>query len=185
MSVQTQEARIILAIEAIRTTKKMSVRCVVKTYDVPKSFFYYRMKGHIAKCESRYSRYNLTSVEKETIVRYILDLNTRRFPPRIKGVEDIANLLLITYIAKHVDKNWTYRFIQHRPKFKIRFSRTYDFQRALYENSDLTKKWFILMKNIYMKYGSIYNNYISIDNSYYKTCFVKIVKVFISNAWYR
>jgi DNA-binding transcriptional regulator YiaG len=37
MSVQTQEARIILAIEAIRTTKKLSRRRVAEIYDVPEA----------------------------------------------------------------------------------------------------------------------------------------------------
>ena len=37
MEIQTQEARIILAIEAIRTTKKLSCRKAAKLYKVPET----------------------------------------------------------------------------------------------------------------------------------------------------
>ena len=104
MPVQTQEARIILAIEAIRTIKKMSIQHTTKTYDVPKNSLRYRIKGRIAKAETRHSRHQLTLNKEETIIRYIFDLDSRRFPPRIGGIEDIANLLLTTRSAKRIGK---------------------------------------------------------------------------------
>ncbi len=45
MSVQTQEARTILAIKAIRTSKKLSRQKAVKIYEVPKSIFRLRING--------------------------------------------------------------------------------------------------------------------------------------------
>ena len=104
MPIQTQEARIILAIETIRTIKKMSIRQVIKMYDVLESSFRYRIKGRIAKAEIYHGRHQLTLNKKETIVRYILDLDSRGFSPRIGGIEDIANLLLTTRGAKRVGK---------------------------------------------------------------------------------
>src|SRR6266699_2348794 len=97
MPVQIQEARIILAIEAIRTAKKMSIRCTAQIYDVPKSIFIVRMKGHIPKTEKCNTQYNLTPTEEKTFVRYILDLDSRGFPPRIDDIQDIADLLCKTY----------------------------------------------------------------------------------------
>jgi DNA-binding transcriptional regulator YiaG len=46
MSVQTQEARIILAIEAIRTSKKLSRRKAATIYEVPESTLRLRMNGY-------------------------------------------------------------------------------------------------------------------------------------------
>jgi hypothetical protein len=46
MSVQTQEARIILAIEAIRTSKKLSRRKAIIIYEVPESILRLRMNGY-------------------------------------------------------------------------------------------------------------------------------------------
>ena len=76
MSVHTQEGRIILTIEAIRTTKNLSTRAATKTYNVPRMTLIDRMKGYIAKPEIRNTRYNLTLSEEETLIRYILDLDT-------------------------------------------------------------------------------------------------------------
>lgn len=92
------------------------------------------MQGRTPAPEKRNARHNLTSSEEETIVRYIIDLDSRGFPPRIDGVEDMANLLLATRHAKRVGKHWPYRFVQRRPELKTRFSRSYDFQRALCED---------------------------------------------------
>lgn len=104
MSVLTKEGRIILAIEAIRTTKKISIRRAAKTYNVPEASIRHRMKGRVAVLETRNPRHNLTSSEEDALVRYILDLDTRGFPPRIEGVKNMANSLLTTRRAKPVGK---------------------------------------------------------------------------------
>jgi hypothetical protein len=139
MPVQTQEARIILAIEAIRTAKRMSIRRAAKTYDVPKSTLRHRMKGRVAKAEIRNGRHQLTQSEEETIVSYVLDLDSRGFPPRIEGVKDMANLLLSTRHAKPVGTRWANRFIRRRPELKTRFSRAYDFQHNYNPQAVLSK----------------------------------------------
>jgi hypothetical protein len=76
MSLQTQEARIILAIEAIRTTKKMSRRCAAKIYNVPETSLRDRINGITPKAEKRNAQYILTFSEEEAIVKYILDLDS-------------------------------------------------------------------------------------------------------------
>jgi hypothetical protein len=48
---------------------------------------------------------NLTILEEEVIVRYILDLDSRAFPPRRSTVEDIANRILADYNRGRVRKN--------------------------------------------------------------------------------
>lgn len=96
MSVQTQEARIILAIEAIQSSKKITLRTATKLYNMPRSTLSDRMNGHSTIHERRPANHNLTKTEEEVIVRYILDLDARGFAPRIAGVEDIANLILIS-----------------------------------------------------------------------------------------
>jgi hypothetical protein len=104
MPANTQESRIILAIETIRSTKRISLRTVAKTYGIPKSSLRYRIKERVAKHEKRNAVHNLTESEEETLVRYIFDLDSRGFPPRIEGVKDIADLLFIMHSAKRVSK---------------------------------------------------------------------------------
>jgi len=62
------------------------------------------MKGVALKLETRNVRFNLIFIEEETIVRYILDMDSRGFPPRIDDVEDMANSLFATRSAKCVGK---------------------------------------------------------------------------------
>jgi len=85
--------------------------------------------------------------------RYILDLDARGFPPSLAGVEDMANLMLASRGGKRVGKNWAQRFVQRRPGLKMRFSRVYDFQRALCENPETIGAWFRLVENMRGKYG--------------------------------
>ena len=68
MSVQTQEARIILAIEAIRTTKKLSRRRVATIYNVPETTLRDRITGVTPKASNVNARSNLSIIEEEVIV---------------------------------------------------------------------------------------------------------------------
>jgi hypothetical protein len=94
MEIQTQEASIILAIEAIRSSRKISCRSAAKIYEVPESTLRDRMAGRTPRAEARSNCHKLNDIEEDTIVQYILSLDSRGFAPRLAGVEDMANLLL-------------------------------------------------------------------------------------------
>jgi hypothetical protein len=96
MSVHTQEARIILAIEAIRMTKNLTRLRAAKIYDVPYSTLTSRMNGRTDIRERRPAVQKLTELEEEVISQHIIDLDSRGFAPRLAGVEDMANYLLET-----------------------------------------------------------------------------------------
>ena len=53
----------------------MSIRRVVKTYDVSQITLRDRMKKRIPKTENRNVQYNLISIKEEILVRYILNLD--------------------------------------------------------------------------------------------------------------
>ena len=105
MEIQTQEARIILAIKAIRLSEKLSQRSVARIYKVPRKTLSNRMAGQTYRPESKANCYKLEDLEEETLIRYILDLDSRGFAPRLASVEDIANLLLKSRGASRVGKN--------------------------------------------------------------------------------
>ena len=94
MSVITKEAKIILAIEAIRTSRKLSRRAAAKLYEVPESSLRLRMNGHLPLPERRLANIKLSKLEEEVIVRNILELDSRGFAPRLASVEDMANFIL-------------------------------------------------------------------------------------------
>ena len=111
MEIQTQEARIILAIEAIRSSKKLSCRSAAKIYKVPETTLRYRMAGLTARPETRPNRQKLSELEEGVIIRYILDLDTRGFAPRLASVEDMANYILESRGADCIGKLWAHRFV--------------------------------------------------------------------------
>ena len=81
MEIQTQEARIILAIEAIRTSKKLSYRSAATIYKVPKTTLRHRITSLSARNDTRPNRHKLSELEEGVIIRYILDLDSRGFAP--------------------------------------------------------------------------------------------------------
>jgi len=153
MEIQTQEARIILAIEAIRTSKKLSRRSAAKIYKVPESTLRLRMNGHTSLHERRPASHKLTNLEEEVILQHILNMDARGFAPRLASVEDMANYILESQGGRRVGKLWAHRFVKRRPELKTRFNRVYDFQRALCEDPELIRAWFRLVENMRAKYG--------------------------------
>ena len=93
MSAQSNEARVILAIEATNRQKKISRRAA-RLYNVPESTIRDRMNSVTPIAERRPAVQLLTEIEEDVIVQYILDLDTRGFPPRVEDVDDMANYIL-------------------------------------------------------------------------------------------
>ncbi|EAQ92247.1 hypothetical protein CHGG_00482 [Chaetomium globosum CBS 148.51] len=133
MSVQTQEARIILAIEAIP--------------------------------DSYHGRSNLTKIEEEVIVQYVLDRDSRGLLPRPADVIDMANLLLQKRDARHVGKNWTSRLIARRPELDTRFNRVYDYHRGLCKNPAIIEPWFRRVASMRAKYGILDCDFYNFDET--------------------
>ncbi|APA08899.1 hypothetical protein sscle_04g036690 [Sclerotinia sclerotiorum 1980 UF-70] len=58
------------------------------------------MDGTTPRIESRANSYNLTKLEEEVLIQYIIDMDKRGFVPKLNGVEDIANYILESWGAK-------------------------------------------------------------------------------------
>jgi len=153
MSHQSKEANIILAIEAIHRDPGISIRQAAKIYEVSKTTLRARLRGRAATREKRNAQHILTSSEEETLIKHVIDLDSRGFSPRIDSVRDMANILLTTRQAAPVGKLWPYNFVRRHPELKTRFSRAYDYQRALCEDPALLDAWFRLVANMRTKYG--------------------------------
>jgi len=68
MEIQTQEARIILVIEAIRSSKKISQCSVAKIYKVLCTTLAARIAGRSYYPEIKANCYKLEDIEEETII---------------------------------------------------------------------------------------------------------------------
>ena len=94
MASTSYEARVILALKAIQNSNNLSIRAAATLYNVRPTTLYYRQAGRPARCDIPPNSCKLTDLEEDTIVRYIIELCTRSFPPRLYGIEDMANQLL-------------------------------------------------------------------------------------------
>ena len=123
----SKEARVILALEALQNDKKLSLRAVAKLYNVPVTTLYDRRAGRTARRDSPVNSKKLTKSEEEAIVQYVLELDARSFPPRLRSVEDMANQLLRVRDAPPVGKLWAHNFVKRQPELRIRYTRRYDY----------------------------------------------------------
>jgi Psq-like protein/Tc5 transposase-like DNA-binding protein len=153
MPTYTKEARIILAIAAIQSDPKLSIRKAASIYNVSRTSLKRRIDGVLPKVGSHDTNAKLTIEEAEVIIQYILDLDARGFSPTKAEVEDMANLLLAKRDAPPVGKCWTDRFISQQPRISTRLNRAYDYQRALQEDPAVLNAWFKLASNMRATYG--------------------------------
>ncbi len=123
----SKEARVILALEAIRNDEKLSLRAAAKLYNVPESTLCSRRAGILARRDTTPNSRRLTDSEEKAIVQYILELVARSFPPRLRGVEDMANHLLRVRDTPPVGKLWAYNFVERHLEIKIYWTRRYDY----------------------------------------------------------
>jgi len=154
-----------LALEAIRNDEKLSLRAAAKLYNVPESTLRYRHSGKPARRDSPVNSKKLTQSEEEAIVRYIVELVARAFPPRLCGVEDMANQLLRVRDAPPVGKRWAHNFVNRKPKLDMRWTRRYDYQRAKCEDPKVIGEWFTLVQNVKAKYGIVDDDIYNFDET--------------------
>ena len=103
--VQIKKSRIILAIKAIHSLKKISIRRASEIYVIPYSTLRNRMTGRTLRRDTRANSYNLDIIKKEVLIKYILNLNKRGFAFSFFNVKNMADLLLksrnVNLIGKH------------------------------------------------------------------------------------
>lgn len=149
----SSESQVLLAVQAIQKTPSLSIRKTAKIFQVCPATLHNRMNGKRARQDTRSNNCRLSKLEEQTIIRHILDLDARGFSPRIVHVEDMANTILESRNARRVGTRWASNFVNRQPELKMRFSRAYDYQRALCEDPEKIKPWFALFRNMKAKYG--------------------------------
>ncbi|KAJ4154502.1 hypothetical protein NW754_16771 [Fusarium falciforme] len=161
MSQTNYEARILLALHAYQNNPNLGLKRAAKTYKVGYGTLWRRHNGIQSQRDTTPKSRKLSDLEEQMIVQFILDLDSRGFPPRLRGVEEMANRLLADRNAPPVGKRWASNFVKRHDELKTRFFRRYDYQRAKCEDPAEIRKWFKLVENTIAKYGidlaDIYN----------------------------
>lgn len=127
MTTSYEERRMILALQVLKSNPKLSVTHVARIYDLPRTTLRDRHAGKPARYTTLVKSRKLTILEEEVVVRHILDLDSRAFPPRRSAVEDMANRLLAERDGGRVGKNWTSNFVRRQPQLCTRFNRKIDY----------------------------------------------------------
>lgn len=154
-----------LALNVLRTNPKLRVSRVARIYNVPRTTLRDRYYGIPSRQDTRPNSRKLTDLEESVIVRHILDLDSRSFPPRISCVEDMANRILADRNGGHVGKNWTSNFVRRQPELSTRFNRRIDYQRVQSEDPDVYNAWFRLVRNTIDKYGIVDEDIYNFDET--------------------
>ena len=103
--VSNQEGRIELALSAYNDNQFRSLWRASQAFSVPHSTLTRRYNGIPFRPNTRPNSHKLTATEEQTIVRYILDLDSRGFTPRLCEVADMADKLLAVRGGKLVSKH--------------------------------------------------------------------------------
>jgi len=148
-----QEGRILLALSAYNYCQFKSLRLAAEAFKVPPTTLTDRYNGIPHISQTRNGRHKLTATEEQTIVRYILDLDSRGFAPRLCEVADMADKLLAVRGGKPVGKHWAERFVTRSAELKMAFNRAKDRQRILQEDPEIIGAWFTLVEETKAKYG--------------------------------
>ena len=161
----SQEARILLALQALKDDKYLSLRRAAKDYNVPKTTLCSRRQGIAFRRDSRPNSMKLTQSEEEAITKRILDLDSRGFPPTLGLLRDMANKLLAERQQDPVGEKWPTHFIQCNPRLQTRWSRAYDRQRASNEDPEKIHNWFDLVKATVNQYGIVNQDIYNFDET--------------------
>ncbi len=91
--------------QAFEKDPQLSIREVVQLYNILRTILSNRINGRPIYTDAIANSRKLTALEEEIVVRKVFDIDSRRFPPQMYDVEDIANRLLaiydVTYVGLH------------------------------------------------------------------------------------
>jgi hypothetical protein len=148
-----QEGRIDLALQSFRSGQFDTLRRAATAFNVKHQRLSDRLRGITSRPNTRPNSHKLTIAEEQTIVQYILDLDSRGFAPRLCEVADMADKLLDARGGKPVGKRWPGRFVSRSDELKMAFNRAKDRQRILQEDPEVIGAWFKLVGETKAKYG--------------------------------
>ena len=116
------EARILLALQAYKNDPELSLRRAAKLYQVNFTTLLRRHNGVQSRANTIPKPRKLSNLEEEIVIKYILDLNLRGFPPRLRGVEEMTSRLVANRDMSLVGKRWARNFVNRHEELDTRFS---------------------------------------------------------------
>ncbi|KAL2889053.1 hypothetical protein HOO65_030554 [Ceratocystis lukuohia] len=161
------EARTLLALRALQNDPKLSIRRAAIAHEIDERRLRRRRKGIQSRCDWVPKSRKFSDPEEQIIVQFILDLDSRGFLARLRGVEEMANRLLADRDASPVGKRWAFNFVKRHPDLKPCFNRKYDFGRSKCEDLTIVHDWLRLVENTIAKYDINLADIYNFDEAYF------------------
>ena len=130
--------------------------------------------------EKRANCHRLSLIQEESLIQWIISLDSRGMPPRPSHVQEMANILLQGEKStqyKPIGKNWVTLFVKRRPEIKARFSRRYNHSRAKCEDPRIINAWFDNLQKIRMQYGILDEDIFNFDETGFAMGLIATTKV--------
>src|SRR5271156_175661 len=171
------------AIRDLKSSKIESGRKAAKIYDLAPSSLQDRLNGRRPVAEINALKRKLTANEEETLIKRVLSLAKRGYPPRPIFIENWANLLLAnrgsSRPTKRVGINWKSTFINRHPELKGVYSRAFNHQRAKCEYPKIIRPWFELVRTTIAEYGINSSDIYNFDETGFAMGLIQRAKVII------
>src|SRR5271156_6630226 len=171
------------AIRDLKSSKISSTRKAADIYELPRTSLRDRRRGIRPQAEANAEKKKLTASEEETLIKRILSLAKRGFPPRPIFIENWANLLLANRGSsrpiKRVGINWKSTFINRHPELKGVYSRAFNHQRAKCEDPKIIRPWFELVRTTIAEYGINSSDIYNFDETGFAMGLIQRAKVII------
>jgi hypothetical protein len=118
----SKEARLQLAIQAIKCDANLIQRSAPATYNTSRRTLRDRIAGKLFRRDCQLDLMKLLLTEDDVVVQHVLDLDAQGFSPRLTAVKDMADSLLAERRRDPVSQKWAATFAKRRPKLKVKFS---------------------------------------------------------------
>jgi len=176
-----KEGRLELAIQAYKQGRFSSYRAAAKAYDVPRNMLQRRLTGTHPRVGSIAKNRLLTVTEEETLVHWILSMDRRGMPPRIRVVREMTDLLVAQHRkstpVRPVGQNWVRGLINRHDTLKSKYNRKYDYQRAKYKDPELIRGWFQRIQATKAEYGILEDDIYNFDETGFQMGVIATAKV--------
>lgn len=159
------EGRVSLALNAFKSGQITNLKRAAVAFGAPYTTLRRRVNGTLPRHDIRPKTCRLTVREEEVLVKRILDLDSRGFPPKVSHVREMANLLLTARQGAPVGKCWTTNFVSRRKELKSKFSRKYDYKRALCEDPEVIRAWFERVHRTIEQHGILEEDIYNFDET--------------------
>jgi hypothetical protein len=183
-----QEGRLLLAIEAIQNQEIPSTREAARQFNIPPTTLHRRLHGQLFRPESRANNHKLTQNEEESLLKWVLSMDTRGAAPRPEAVREMANLLLAKRGVgpiQQVGEKWVYNFVKRHDELATRLSRRYDYQRAKCEDPKAIREWFSCVEETIREHGIVCDDIYNFDETGFAMGLTATAKVVTRAKYYR